>query len=419
MPVLSRHWFISSLPLWLYIVLYKTGGSLYYTALPVLGERILPLWLVGCLIGAASLLQLMLDVPAGFALDRFGYTRLLRLTSFILSLGGLVLVLFGLQTWTFLLLILISGLGWLLFGPGVDAYALAIAPRVRAGRFIGMRRSMSSLGVVLATGLFTILLPTSNRFMGMVILGLLASATLVAFFLKKEPSTKNEIKVDTHHYYIHRTFLKETLRAFRRLNPASGLLAFSGFAGAIFYGIIWFVLPLYLQQLVTAAGPIQYGLAIFDVTVIICGGLIGRLADSRYKKFFVFIGLFVFAAFSTLVGFHLNGWFLLFGFIAAVGDELSCVSLWSWMNELNPSHAQNGIIASVIALAQDLGWVIGPVLAGVAYFRIGPSWTILLGASFIAVSWIISTIVLQRHTGSLFYRPFALTDNPPHYPHKD
>ncbi len=419
MPVPSKNWFIASLPLWLFVILFKVGGTVFYSALSPLGEQVLPLWAVGVFIGAASLVQLVLDVPAGFLLDRFGYTRLLRISSLVLSLGGIMLLAFGLHIWTFVFLILVSGFGWLFFGPGIDAYALVMAPKSKAGRYMSMRRWSSSVGVVIGTVLFTLLLPLPISVLGTAIAIPLLLGVFVASFLKKEHRpVHTETVIETQSYYVRRTFLKEAFGAIRSLNPASGMLAFSGFTSSLFYAVIWFVLPLYMKDL-TQLGPLQFGLGIFDATVILCGALIGKLADSRHKQVFVFFGLLVFAFFGSLSGLHLNGWFLIFGFIAAVGDELSCVSLWSWMNHLNRDHAHDGLVASLIGFFEDCGWVIGPVLAGVLYTRIGPSWTILVGCSFIFLNWLVSAVVLRRTVRSIFHSPFPPSTKPHRYMHMD
>jgi MFS family permease len=163
----------------------------------------------------------------------------------------------------------------------------------------------------------------------------------------------------------------------------------------------------------------QLGLGMFDVAVILCGGLIGRLADTRNKRLSIFLGLILFAVSSSLIGFYLNAWFLVFGFVASVGDELSSVSLWSWMNQLNRDHAHDGLVASVIGLFQDVGWAVGPVLAGCVYSRIGPSWTIMVGAGFVCVSWLVSSVVLQRGIRSIFHSPLLPSTRPHRYSHKD
>src|SRR4051812_16057406 len=85
----------SLVPFWLHSFLFKYGAGLHYTLLSVLGSQVLPLWIVGVLMGAEAFFQLVLDVPAGFALDRFGYVNLLRLGTvfFIISI---IPLLFGL-----------------------------------------------------------------------------------------------------------------------------------------------------------------------------------------------------------------------------------------------------------------------------------------------------------------------------------
>lgn len=44
---------------------------------PVLAESVFPVWQVGFIVGGAAGIQMLMDVPAGYLLDRYGYTRLL------------------------------------------------------------------------------------------------------------------------------------------------------------------------------------------------------------------------------------------------------------------------------------------------------------------------------------------------------
>lgn len=414
-----KHWLLAGLPLWLYIIFFKSGASLYYTFLSPLGERVLPIWMVGLLIGASSFLQLILDVPAGFLLDTYGYKPLLRFASFTLALGGILLIVFGLNLWIYLVLIVLSGFGWLFFGPGVDAYLLSTAPKALVGRYMGMRRSASSLGMVIAVACFTLLVSQSDRAIGgMITLGL-GISFLIAHFLKEKPaSVHKEIKIETHHYYIRRTYLKEALLAVKKLNPASAMLAFSGFSGAAFYGMIWLVLPLYLKGL-AHPGPLSFGLSIFDVTTIVCGGIVGRIADTKRKTLMIFLGLLLFATCATLLGFHLNGWFLVLGFLASMGDELSSVSLWAWMNRLNRDHAHDGLIAAVVTFFEDLGWVVGPIMGGFFYAFLGVTWTMVLGSSFLFLNWFVSSLLLHRSGYPIFHTTQPPSVKPHRYSHKD
>ncbi len=390
-------WLVAGLPLWAYVLLFKAGASLYYTALSPLGERVLPLWAVGLLIGGASLLQLVLDVPAGFLLDRYGYRPFLKASSLILAAGGALLVVFGLQPWVYILLIILSGFGWLFFGPGVDAYVLSTAPMSAAGRYMGMRRSVSSLGMVVAMGFFALLVARPDALLGAVIAVNLVGSFVAALFLKKEPASAHAVvKVETHHYYIRRVYLRETLKAIRRLNPASSMLACSRFCAATFFGVLWLVLPLYLSGL-AQPGALGFGLSVFDVTTVLSGGLFGRIADTDRKRLAIFFGLLLFATCAVLLGFHLNGWFLVFGFLAATGDDLSNVSLWAWMNRLSRTHAHDGVIAALVTFFEDLGWVVGPILGGLLYETVGISWAIVIGSGFVCVSWAVGSVLLYRH----------------------
>jgi MFS family permease len=403
-----------------YIFVFKVGAVIYLASLPVLGERVLPLWIVGLLVGAASFVQLMGDVPAGFLLDRFGYVRLLRLACLCLALGGFLLWIFGFSLWIFLVLIVISGIGWLFFSPGVDAYVVTSAPSEQVGRAMGLRRVMSSLGAVAGTACFTLLLPFSPRMIGLVIGSILLLALVIAFRVKKERTTRHShIKLEAKHYYIRRTFLIDIWNSLNKLRPASGLLAFSRFAAGTFYSSMWFVFPLLLKTLADQ-GPLEYGLGIFDAGTIICGGIAGKLADTKNKTFTILAGLIIFASFSMILGFHLSIWFLLFGFLAALGDELSAVSLWAWLSDLHRDHAHEGVIAGAVNFFEDLGWVVGPILAGILYDRIGPSWTILCAASFIFLNCVLSCLVLRKKVSSIIRHSFETPAvRPNFYAHRD
>ena len=60
------------IPFWLFLTFFKFAGGLHYTMLSPLGEKLFPLWLVGLMIGISAFLQLLLDIPAGYVLDKYG-----------------------------------------------------------------------------------------------------------------------------------------------------------------------------------------------------------------------------------------------------------------------------------------------------------------------------------------------------------
>ncbi|MES2225825.1 MAG: MFS transporter [Patescibacteria group bacterium] len=382
-------------PFWIFLTFFKFAGSLHYSLLSPLGERLMPIWAVGFLIGGASLVQLSLDVPAGRLLDRFGYRRLLILSSLIFFAGASCLFLkFSLGT--YLASIFLSIFGWLFMGPGVNAYILSSAPKERAGRFMALRDVFGSVGNVLASVLLPFVLLLSPTRMGLV-LALSFMAAIVAILLspRDRVSVHAQIKLPTQHYYIRRE-LHSSIKMIKRLNPASTMLLLLNSSGGIFYAVIWFVVPLVLANQADNF-LLGIGLGTFDFAVVVLGFLLGSLADRLEKRTLVFFGLLIFSLFGMLLGFGFGLLFVLFGFLATTGDEMAGISLWSWLNTLDREHAHDGAVAGVITLFEDLGWMIGPALAGVFYVLIGPTWTVVVGALPILFSWALYWFVFQKH----------------------
>lgn len=409
-----RQIFWKFFPFWIFLIFFKFGGGLHYSLISPLGEKFLPLWLVGILMGGSSLVQLLLDVPAGHLLDRYGYLRFLKITAFLFLLAALFIS-YGLSINTYFLSIFFSIFGWLFFGSGVNAYILSHAPKESAGKFISLRDVAGSIGMMLGSAAlpFVLLFAPRYNYMGYVIFAFLFVSFIALFFSPKDRvSVHAETKLPTQHHYIRRHFIHTTIQAMKRLNPASSMLIMLDLAGSIFYGVIWFVVPLVIAHQADAK-LLGLGLGIFDFAIVALGFLLGSLADKANKRTLVFFGLLIFSISSMLLGLNFGWLFLLFGFLATTGDEMAGLSLWSWLHSLDREHANDGVIASVIGFFQDLGWAIGPVFAGIAYGLVGPSMTIIIGAIPIFIIWAIYQIKMREyhsHSGL----SFALIPKKPH-----
>jgi MFS family permease len=400
-----RRILLTFFPLWAFAFAFKLGGGLHYTLLPTLGEHIFPLWLVGVVIGASSLLQMLLDVPAGYLLDRFGYTRLLLLGTILFCLSPLSF-LFGLHPWTYAINLIGSTLGWLFFRPGIDAYILTVSPASSAGKFLATRDVTQSAGTVAGMAALSFVLPLPVPVMGVIVSGALIMAILALCFV---PTAKNSTlaeqkKISHQSYYIRRHFLRHVFRSLKKLNPASSLLLLSGLSSSTFYAILWFIIPLLIQRGIQAH-TLSIGLAIFDLAVVIAGFFIGQITDTWSKRWLIFWGLLLFAITAFLIGFDFGWIFLLFGFLATTGDEISSVSLWAWLDHLDQDHTEDGLIAGTISLARDLGWAIGPVIAGCFFQFLGATWTIACGSVLIFITWLISCVWTHRIPQDPFLRP--------------
>ena len=205
-----------------------------------------------------------------------------------------------------------------------------------------------------------------------------------------------EQKLETHHHYVRRHTISKLIKMIGRLNPASGMLLASGMAGGVFYGAVWFVVPLVMaaQQNSTALG---FGLGVFDFSIIVLGYVLGNIADKANKRKVVFLGLMLFAVSAAATGFNFSWLFLLFGFLATAGDEMSSLSLWAWLHTLDKDHANDGAVSGVINLFLDIGWAIGPIASGFVYDWLGPTWTIVAASAPLFVAWVFYQLTIRRH----------------------
>ncbi|MFA6304382.1 MAG: MFS transporter [Patescibacteria group bacterium] len=391
-----RNVFIKFIPFWIFLIIYKLGGSLHYSLISPLGERLLPLWIVGLLMGGSSIIQMLLDVPAGHFLDRFGYLKLLKLTTFIFLFAGIAFI-FNFTIATYIISLIAATFGWVLFGPGVNAYILSQAPKKNSGTFISFRDIFGSAGVFLASAVLGLVLALTPTTIGTIIFAIMLAALAALYFSPPDTiSVHHEQKLPTQHHYIRRNYPHKLLPILKKLNPASSMLLLTGLTSSIFYGVIWFVVPIVIANSANS-GLLSIGLGIFDFAIVALGFLLGKMADKGNKRTLVFFGLLLFAVSGILIGFNFNWLFLVLGFLATTGDEMASISLWSWLHSLDKEHANDGLLSGAINLFQDLGWAIGPIISGFLFTLIGPSWTIMFSAVLLFATWIVYQFLIKQH----------------------
>lgn len=390
---------------WLFLATFKFGAVLHYSLLSPLGAELMPLWIVGLLVGGEAFVQMLLDVPAGHLIDRLGRKRMLGIGIGAFTVAAILLMQFTLVT--YIASVVFSLFGWIFLSPGVNAYLLAYAERESSGRFLSFRDTFSSIGMALASIMLVFVLALAPAYMSLI----LATAFLCsALFLMASPPDwqydLKEQKLPSQGFHIRRTFLKEVFASFKKLNVASRMLSAYSFAGGAFYGTVWFVVPLLIASDL-GTSFLGIGLGIFDFAIVTLGFLIGTIVDRGDKRLLVFYGLLVFAIMGMALGFTFGPLFLLFGFLATAGDEMTNLSLWSWLHSLDKEHAHDGATAGAISFAEDLGYTVGPMLAGFTFSLYGSTWAIVIGAVPLMLLWIIYvTLVKPVHF------PIFATDTP-------
>lgn len=404
------------LPFWLFLILFKFGSGLHFTLMSPLGAKVLPIWAVGIVMGAASFIQLVLDVPAGFILDKYGYKKMLKITT-ILFIFSVTFLLLGLNIYTYLLTLFVGCTGWLFFGPGVNAYVLSHSPKKEPGGFISFRDTFEAFGIVLSSAFFVLLLTLPVQLAAVIMLVILVMAYVLISLSPDDIYKVHEIeKISTQGHYIRRQYLNKVIKAIVKLNPASLMLLLTSFSSSVFYAMIWFVVP--LVALKNESGIMAWGLGIFDLAIVVTGFLLGKLADKVNKKLLVFFGLLIFSIMAMVLGFNFGFMFLILGFIATTGDEMSALSLWLWLNTLDKDHDEDGLVSGVINLSVDFGWTVGPIMAGFLYSGVGPAWTIAVGGMFIFVVWIIYAVFVGRQQNYFSLNTGLVPKKPHRFRHK-
>ncbi len=383
------------LPIWFFLLLYKFGAGIHYSLVAVLGARVFPLWAVGLCVGAASLIQLFLDVPAGLLIERHGALRMMRITTLCFIAVAAVLILFPLTPIVYVITIILSALGWLFFHPAVSTYLLVHGKTAYMGKLTGIRRSCEAIGITLALIGLPFFSHFSAHVLGIVILFPFIGA-LIALLIERRttPATLLDPQTRSRRQRANLT-IKQILTILHKLHPVGLLMGMQTLTIGIFYSMMWFLFPLLVSQSTTPAAY-TIALAALDFTVLIVGIPVGILVDRFKKSHIIAIGVTITAI--TAFGVSLTSTFLLLLFVIllSIGDEFATIGLWAWLDEKTNKTRHEGVISGAITFLEDLGWMTGPVLAGLFATILGPSQTLFIGASLLVVNAVLTNVLLAH-----------------------
>jgi len=191
---------------------------------------------------------------------------MLKLTTIAFIVAAFCLI-FEFTAVTFILTLIFSSFGRLFFGPGANAYTLSEAPKADAGKFVSLKETFQSTGIVLASAIIAFIIPLPPVFAGIIIMLIMIFAWLLLFITPEETvSVHVEKKIITHDYYIKKSY-KHIRSILRKLSPVSTMLMLSNFASGIFYSFIRFVVPLMIANN-KGGGRMGIGLGVFDLAVV-------------------------------------------------------------------------------------------------------------------------------------------------------
>jgi multidrug resistance protein len=154
------------------------------TLLPLFGDEQVGLGAgaIGAVFALMAFLNLVLTVPAGSLIDRFG-AKAAILPSAALSLGAYLLFIPAESAGWYVLAACALGVSSGILGPAPAAYAAEIAPPGKRGAFMGLFRTVGDVGFVIGPPLVGFIIDRSGFSWALATIGVLLFAPALAFAL--------------------------------------------------------------------------------------------------------------------------------------------------------------------------------------------------------------------------------------------
>src|SRR5690625_2417969 len=355
------------------------GIGLVIPVLPtIMNELHLTGSMVGYLVSAFAIMQLLVSPIAGQWVDKFGRKKMIVIGLIIFSFSEL---LFGLGKVVEVLFIsrLLGGVSAAFIMPAVTAFIADITTLETRSKAMGYMSAAISTGFIIGPGIggFLAVLGTRVPFFVAAVFALISA--LISFLLLKEPER-----------YKAGMIKEKTTGLKRMFNPlyfiALLIIFISSFSLAAFDSLF----SLFVDH--------KFGFTPKDIAVIISGaGIVGAISqvalfDILTRKFgeiklirycFIFSAVLVFLA--TIV--HTYFYILLVTVFIFVGFDLMRPAFTSYLSKV--AGDEQGFVSGMNSMFTSIGNVIGPILGGFL-FDIDLDYPFYSAAIFLVVGIVIS-----------------------------
>jgi MFS transporter, DHA1 family, tetracycline resistance protein len=328
---------------------------------------------IGVLITSFSLLQLLVSPLWGSLSDRIG-RRPVLLIGLVGSTASYVLFAFAHDFWALLASRVIAGTMGATVGVA-QAYVADITPPERRAQSLGILGAAFALGFILGPAFGGVLYSYSHSAAGLgaaTLCGINALAALV--WLPETPQ-----------------HLSRRPKGRTAVRPLAAPLAATFLLIAAF-AVIHVSLPLIAQgELKLSTRRIGMLFAFTGViSAIVQGGLVGRIAPRVGEARLAGIGALLMALGLALIPWSMSeGHLYLAMAVLSMGSAASNPAILAWISRLTASSLQ-GSALGFAQTAQNLGRIVGPLVAGTLYQTAGHAAPFLAGAG-IAVLGAVAT----------------------------
>lgn len=359
---------------------YVFGNGGMWFVFPLLAKKLAGNFVfVGLLVAVPYAVSLLLDIPIGVLSDYLGRKKIFAFGLVLMALLGVVLPHISSVQDFVLFMIAFGAANQFIFVSG-RAFLMDISPQGKTSEYFGLFEAVAQIGFAVGPIIAGILLAESwtpgvvNTGLFYVLMCILA--LLVVLMLRETVRTEKLGSILQKFRQEGHLFLSG-LSDFRELRSTGLMILFLTFFLMVVDGLIWTMEPLYttLGLEPEMAGII---LSMFVLPYILFNVPAGVLADKLGKTKIMSFGLLV-AGVSLIVFGHSRTPLLLIvsAFIATVGLAFVRPSIGGLLTDL-AERKQKGGIVGVWDIAEDAGYIIGPVLGGLIaeyYGNVGAAFT--------------------------------------------
>lgn len=350
------------------IFIYTFATSIMQYNLALFTDALAPTYtLFGIVMGLPWFFSLLTDMPTGAFADRFGRKRTMVLGLMGLGASGVLLYVVSGLTGLFWVLVLFGTFEGFLTVAGM-ASVIATSPRGQEHRFVGGYTSALASGYVIGPLAGGAAVAWFGGRMPFLIFGgiCFAAAAVASLFIREQERQYNSFFQAIRNVFRKDHVYLAELREFFTVGRMAYFVAFFMLLVGMWSEFIWAMEPVFIASLHTS--PLVGGLVLtaFVAPLALLDYPLGRWLDRTQKRFSAIltglviggIGVVLFSATSNIP------LLIIFAIIVSSGFALFYVAVNGIFDSFSDHH-RRGYMTGVWQSAEDVGFVLGPVVGGV------------------------------------------------------
>lgn len=368
----------------LVILFWSIADGIVSFALPIYLKQVLKdLFLVGLIFASSSFFGLLADIVFGSEQKNRTF-RSYFVTSVILAIVAYLLTLKAYSWLSFLLVMALWGVYYESFNFCLVDFLSRFSKKWEHAQASGVVNMFFSLGYLLAPLIagFVVLRGRIAMIDALFFITLSAFAFLFWFAgqgLKPEPPVK-------------KLNFKEELKLWFKVGKKSFWVLNTSFLLYLWESLIWGMGPILLLSTLGAKG--SFVMVCFSVPRVFFQGYAGYWADKKGKKSFLILGLIITGVFLALFSLSNNLIFKsLMALVSALGASLVYPAADGlFIDMIDGYKEEEEEIAGVKGVAFNLGYIIGPIIAGFLGRALGLSLTFIIFGIFLVFGAILMKV---------------------------